>query len=250
MEGYEWSKFSSFYLSLAASIYRDIWSDEIIWKYYYVWPPKQIQQSRGVMDAESESWQDKTIENNGSPPQSPLHLVHLSDVPHPAGTEAGQESEMELVHSLHTSVALRYHTSRQIGFLHDLRLPGHEQRPARKTEDHHEEGLPHLPCPPVDRSSDHVVHQAGWQWHWHIALLRHDTGLDNSLHLHHRCVPIFIWKVINNTILSSTAFTRYLYGKYNKFLISESQCNRMTQSDKNLILSWANYDQKLTSAFR
>ena len=32
-------------------------------------------------------------------------------------------------------------------------------------------------------------------------------------------------------------------------LISESQCG-MTQSDKNLILSWSNYDQKLTSAFR
>ena len=166
------------------------------------------------MDSEAESWQVRTIDNNGSPPPGLVHLVHLSDVPHPAGTEAGQESEMELVHSLHSPVALRHHTSRQVGLLHDLRLQGHQQRQAGETEDHHEEGLPHLPGPPADRSSDHAVYQAGRQWDWHIALLRHDTGLDHSLHLHHRCVPIFIWKVIKNNILSTCAFTRYLYGKY------------------------------------
>ena len=117
-----------------------------------------------LREAERSPDKIKQQQDNGRPPPSSVHLVHLSDVPHPAGTEAGQESEMELVHSLHTSLALRYHTSRQIGFLHDLRLPGHEQRPARKTEDHHEEGLPHLPRPPANCSSDHVVHQAGRQW--------------------------------------------------------------------------------------
>ena len=117
-----------------------------------------------LREAERSPDKIKQQQDNGRPPPSSVHLVHLSDVPHPAGTEAGQESEMELVHCLHPSVALRHNTSRQVGFLHDLRLQGYQPRQAGETEDHLEESLPHLPRPSAHRSSDHVVHQAGRQW--------------------------------------------------------------------------------------
>ena len=110
----------------------------------------------------SSAWTELTRDNttrNGSPPSRPLHLVHLSDVPHSPGSQTRQESPLVLVHSLHTSLALRHDTPRQVDLLHHIGLQGWHQGQAGETEDHRQESLQYIPCAPADRRPGHALHQ-------------------------------------------------------------------------------------------
>ena len=115
-------------------------------------------------------------------------MVHLPDVPHPAGPQVGQEGAVVLVHSLHPAVALRHDIVDIPGGVLDIAV---SEWAGQTQEQHHPEGLGDcLHRVPVDSGPDHALHQAGRQWHRHPAVLCHDPSLDHPVIINHCCVPV------------------------------------------------------------